>query len=73
MDRAARRALASDLTVDVTTIGRRSGKPRRIEIWVHEVEGTVFITGSPGTRDWYANLLSNPTIMVHLKQSYPTG
>ena len=30
-----RDALERDLTIDITTIGRRSGEPRRIEIWVH--------------------------------------
>ncbi len=69
MDEAIRRALARDLTIDITTAGRRTGKPRRIEIWFHNLEGRLFITGLPGKRDWYANLLANPDFTFHLKGS----
>jgi deazaflavin-dependent oxidoreductase (nitroreductase family) len=60
--------LADDPTVDITTIGRRSGLPRRIEIWMMDVDGRFFITGTPGQRDWLANLLADPTLVVHLKR-----
>jgi deazaflavin-dependent oxidoreductase (nitroreductase family) len=60
--------LTDDPTVDITTIGRRSGLPRRIEIWMMAVDGRFFITGTPGRRDWMANLAADPTIVVHLKR-----
>ena len=60
--------LADDPTVDITTIGRRSRAPRRIEIWMLDVEGRFFITGTPGSRDWLANLLAQPSLIVHLKR-----
>ena len=60
--------LAADPTVDITTTGRRSGKPRRIEIWMLAVEGRFFITGTPGRRDWLANLHADPRLVVHLKR-----
>jgi deazaflavin-dependent oxidoreductase (nitroreductase family) len=69
MDEQIRRALASDRTIDITTIGRRSAEPRRIEIWFYRYDGRVFLSGSPGTRDWYANLLANPELTFHLKGS----
>jgi len=69
MDERIRRALASDRTIDITTIGRRSGEPRRIEIWFYRYDGRVFLSGSPGRRDWYANLLANPEFTFHLKGS----
>ena len=53
-------------TVDITTTGRRSGHPRRIEIWMYEVDGRFVITGTPGPRDWYANVVANPRMTVHL-------
>lgn len=53
-------------TVDITTTGRRSGEPRRIEIWMYEVDGRFVITGTPGPRDWYANLMADPALMIHL-------
>ena len=69
MDERVRTALASDRTVDVTTTGRTTGQPRRIEIWFHNVDGRIYITGTPGRRDWYANLLAHPTFTFHLKAS----
>lgn len=62
-------ALATDRIIDITTIGRRTGEPRRIEIWFHRVDGRYYITGTPGARSWYANLLANPDFTFHLKQS----
>lgn len=58
--------LASTLTIDITTIGRRSGKPARIEIWWFRVDGRFIIAGTPGPRDWYANLVANDRIVVHV-------
>ena len=62
-------ALARDLTIDITTTGRRSGQPRRLEIWFVNVEGRIFITGTPGPRDWYANLMADESLTFHLKES----
>lgn len=58
--------LASHLTIDVTTTGRRSGEPRRIEIWWFRVEGRFVITGTPGRRDWLANVLADPDVVIHV-------
>ena len=62
-------ALASDGTIDITTIGARSGQPRTIEIWFLHFEGRTFITGTPGPRAWYANLLAHDRFTFHLKES----
>jgi F420H(2)-dependent quinone reductase len=69
MDERVRNALANDRTIDITTIGRNSGIPRRIETWFYGVDDQIYLTGSPGRRDWYANLLANPGFTFHLKQS----
>jgi deazaflavin-dependent oxidoreductase (nitroreductase family) len=69
LDEAVQRALENDRTVDITTTGRISGQPRRIEIWRYRYHGRTFLSGSPGTRDWYANLLANPEFTFHLKGS----
>ena len=68
MDDTIRRALASGLTCDITTTGRTSGQPRRIEIWYFVVGERVYLTGTPGPRDWYANLLAQPRLIFHVKQ-----
>ncbi|GAA0469034.1 hypothetical protein Ade02nite_31900 [Paractinoplanes deccanensis] len=61
-----RQALDEQMTVEITTIGRRSGQPRRMETWRYRANGRYWLTGSPGTRDWYANLLAHPAFTLHL-------
>jgi len=74
VDDAVIRALAvgpdssrDERTIEITTLGRRSGIPRRNEIWLHRVDGRWYLTGMPVPRSWYANLRANPRFMVHLK------
>lgn len=63
-------ALTTDQGIDITTIGRKSGQPRRIAIWFHNLAGRLYITGTPGRpRDWLANLLAHPDFTFHLKES----
>ena len=69
MDPEIKAALERDRTVDITTIGRKSGRPRRIETWYYRSRGRYFLSGSPGTRDWQANLIANPRMQFHLKES----
>jgi hypothetical protein len=54
-------------TCDVSTIGRRTGKVRRIEIWYVIVAGQIVLTGTPGARSWLANLRSHPGAVLHLR------
>lgn len=68
MEETVRHALLHGLTCDITTIGRRSGQPSRIEIWYFVVDQQVYLTGTPGARDWYANLLAEPHFTFHVKQ-----
>jgi deazaflavin-dependent oxidoreductase (nitroreductase family) len=68
MDEQIRQALARGRTIDITTIGRQSGQPRRLEIWFHNLDGQIYITGTPGKRGWYANLVANPDFTFHLKE-----
>ena len=69
MDEAVRQALDRDTLIDITTTGRRTGMPRRTEIWFHYQDGRILITGSPGARGWYANMRANPNFTWHFKQS----
>jgi deazaflavin-dependent oxidoreductase (nitroreductase family) len=72
VDEKARQALHHSQLIDLTTTGRRSGQPRRIEIFLHEQDGQLFITGIPRadrTRDWIHNVTADPQVLVHLKQS----
>ena len=64
-----RGAIESDRLIDITTTGRSTGSARRTEIWFQNVDGHVYITGRPGRRSWFANLLANPDFTFHLKES----
>jgi deazaflavin-dependent oxidoreductase (nitroreductase family) len=57
---------ASIRTIDLTTFGRTSGEARRIEIWWFHVDGRFIITGTPGRRDWLANVKANPSVVIHV-------
>ncbi len=59
--------LPSTSVCDLTTTGRRSGRPARIEIWFVVVDGRVVLTGTPGRRDWLANLRADPRATLHLR------
>jgi hypothetical protein len=71
-----RRALAvdasstiEDRTIDITTTGRRSGEPRRIEIVFYRLGDEIYLSGIPGpsTRHWLSNLAVQPNFTFHLK------
>ena len=71
MDDSIRRALAEGGTIDITTTGRRSGQPRRIEIVFHVIDGRTYISGMPRAdrkRRWLSNLEADPRLTVHLKR-----
>ena len=55
--------------IDITTTGRRTGQPRRIEIAIHNRDGRLFISGqpSPRKRAWIANLEADPHLTIHVK------
>ena len=78
MKEEIRRALKEDRTIDIITIGAKTGLPRRIEIWFTNVNGRIIICGTPDAkggegkrtpRDWLANLKANPEFTFCLKES----
>ena len=71
-----KRALAVDdnatmeqRTVDITTTGRRTGQPRRIEIVFYRLDEDIYLSGIPAPlrRRWLLNLEANPDFVFHLK------
>jgi deazaflavin-dependent oxidoreductase (nitroreductase family) len=68
MDDHIRRALSRGHTIDMTTTGRKTGQPRRIELVFHAIDGRVYISGLPGfPRSWLANIKADPAVTFHLK------
>lgn len=64
-------ALTHGHLVDITTTGRRSGRPRRIELAFHPIGEKVYISGRPGwPRGWIANLHADPRMTFHLKGAF---
>ena len=67
MDDNIRRALQRAHRIALTTTGRRTGQPRRIELVFHPIDGRVYISGMPGfPRSWLANIRANPRVTFHL-------
>ena len=70
MDDTIHAALDRGHTIDITTTGRHTGKPRRIEIVFHNLDGKIVISGMPRrghTRAWIYNLEADPRITLHFK------
>jgi deazaflavin-dependent oxidoreductase (nitroreductase family) len=70
MDDTIRRALGHGHVIDITTTGRLTGRPRRIEIVFHVFDGRIFISGMPRAdrvRAWLRNLEADPRLTFHLK------
>ena len=62
-------ALERGHTIDITTTGRRSGRPRRLEIVFHNIGGRIYISGTPYPRKrrWLLNLEADRHLTFHLK------
>ena len=58
--------LAQEQYLYLTTRGRKSGRPREIEIWFTEREGRFYIIAEYETSHWLRNLLANPEVQVRV-------
>jgi deazaflavin-dependent oxidoreductase (nitroreductase family) len=68
IDQPIRDALARGGVIDITTIGRKTGQPHRIEIVFHNIGGRLYVSGMPGfKRSYMANLAADPHFTFHLK------
>ncbi len=51
----------------LTTTGRHSGDPHRIEIWFALVDGVVYLLSGGGHRsDWVRNLEESPNVVLEI-------
>jgi hypothetical protein len=71
-------ALRTDRTIDMVTVGAKTGIKRITEIWFTNIDGRIVICGTPSAdgslgprrrRDWLANLQANPEFEFCLKSS----
>ncbi len=50
----------------LTTTGRKTGKPHKIEIWFVEHKSCYFLCSGGGTgADWVKNIQANPHVTYH--------
>jgi len=56
-DEAIRRVLRHGHTIDITTTGRITGEPRRIEIVFFNFGGRLYICGMPNPRNAPAGVM----------------
>src|SRR3977135_94781 len=61
-------AAATAPEVDLTTFGRRGGRPSSNTIWITtDAQGRIYIRSGQGlVRDWPQNLLANGRAIVHI-------
>jgi deazaflavin-dependent oxidoreductase (nitroreductase family) len=65
--RADLEKVANQSTVEITTTGRKSGKPHTSTIWFVYEQGHFYIqSGKEGKSDWYQNLKKTPQISLKI-------
>ena len=65
---------ASEPFLYLTTRGRRSGQPHRIEIWFAAHDGRLYLlAGGRERADWVRNLRANPRVTVELGDETRVG
>lgn len=51
----------------LTTTGRRTGTPHRIEIWYRRIGDVVwFLAGGRTSADWVQNLIADPHVTIEI-------
>jgi len=62
---AALARVRDDSNIEITTTGRKSGKPHTTPIWYVVDGGKVLVqSGKEGKTDWYRNLQKTPTVTL---------
>ncbi len=59
-------ALATTEFCYLTTRGRRSGEPHRIEIWFVAHDDGAYLLSDSDQSDWYRNLVAEPSVTLEI-------
>ena len=66
--------VSSESLVEITTVGRKSGKPRKTTIWfIYDTDHFYIQSGQGGKTSWYRNLKKNKQIDVKIAHLTFTG
>lgn len=67
-------SFAEETFAYLTTIGRSSGDPHRIEIWFAAENGRVYmLSGGRDRSDWVKNLIENPVVTLEIGNEKRAG
>jgi deazaflavin-dependent oxidoreductase (nitroreductase family) len=67
-------AIEDESEVELTTIGRSSGKPRTVTIWFVRDQDSLYVqAGKKGETNWYRNLLAQPDVRLKIGSSHLSG
>ena len=67
VSRAELEKVATQSTVEITTTGRKSGKPHTKPIWFVYDQGRLYLqSGKGGKSDWYLNLKKNQQLSLKI-------
>ena len=60
--------LIGNIILLLTTIGRKSGKPRVTPLQYEEIDGKIFLGAALGQKaDWFRNIQAHPEVEVRVK------
>lgn len=66
--------VAAEQFAYLTTNGRKSGEPHRIEIWFGVYDGRIFLmSGGRDRSDWVKNLQSDPNVTIEIANEAHNG
>jgi len=66
--------VVNESNAEITTIGRKSGKPHTKPIWFVYDQGHLYLqAGREGKTDWYQNLKKNPQVTLKIGTVTLTG
>ncbi|KUH89038.1 nitroreductase/quinone reductase family protein [Mycobacterium sp. IS-1556] len=66
--------IRSSLVVDLETIGRRTGEPRRVPLAGRADDAGVWVISQHGRRaGWAHNIAANPRVRVRINDEWRTG
>ena len=60
------KALDRNWNIRLTTIGRKTGKSRRITAWFAVEDGRIYMGGGPHKPNWARNIEKNPGVEVEI-------
>jgi deazaflavin-dependent oxidoreductase (nitroreductase family) len=63
-------ALQHEKVLQLTTVGRKTGKPRTVEIWFIGYRGRIYVLAEHGLKaHWVRNIQANPDVIMQIGQS----